>query len=271
MTGTISPTLPTIGNPNSTEDLNTRNSLITLRDAINALLTSSNAVDPSGFPNNSLAWSVLKGTGVQAQLGVNDGTTVSRGKSIIAATEARTNTAYGTLTTPDKVASVVLPTDGLIFVAYQATWQESVGGAARAAIFIGSNQLQVAHMKAAGTTPVPVTQAAATSAGGASLDFPLVSVPVGLVSVGTSTGAYSGDVTTGQAVGIVGGVGSRYLNYEIDGTVRQATPTADALPMGGACSVFAAAGTYDVTVQFKASSGSVTAKNRKLWVWTVGF
>ena len=35
--------------------------------------------------------------------------------------------------------------------------------------------------------------------------------------------------------------------------------------------VFAAAGTYDISVQFKASSGSVTVKNRKLWVWTMGF
>lgn len=35
--------------------------------------------------------------------------------------------------------------------------------------------------------------------------------------------------------------------------------------------LFAAAGTYDVSVQFKSSSGTVTAKERKLWVWTMGF
>lgn len=34
--------------------------------------------------------------------------------------------------------------------------------------------------------------------------------------------------------------------------------------------VFAAAGTYTVSVQVKASSGSVTAKERKLWVATLG-
>lgn len=47
MTGTVSPTLPVIGNPNSSEDANTRSSIITLRDALNAVLTSSNTVDLS--------------------------------------------------------------------------------------------------------------------------------------------------------------------------------------------------------------------------------
>jgi hypothetical protein len=31
------------------------------------------------------------------------------------------------------------------------------------------------------------------------------------------------------------------------------------------------AGTYDFSVRFKSSSGSVTAKNRKLWVASIGF
>jgi hypothetical protein len=46
--------------------------------------------------------------------------------------------------------------------------------------------------------------------------------------------------------------------------------TADYGP-GGVCYVFAAAGTYDVSVQFKASSGSITAKSRKLWVSSVDY
>jgi hypothetical protein len=36
----------------------------------------------------------------------------SAGKSIIATEETRTNVAYGTLTTPDVVTGIVLPTDG---------------------------------------------------------------------------------------------------------------------------------------------------------------
>jgi hypothetical protein len=173
---------------------------------------------------------------VGAKLGLDGTGVVRRGKSIIAATESRTNTAYGTLTTPDKV-TVTLPTDGLIKVAYQATWQQSVDGAASAAIFIGANQLKVS-----GSGSV-ATQAASFS--GAAADAPLGSQPAGLLST-TAGAGYPGDVTTGQVVGI--GVASP-----------------------GPCLIFAAAGTYDVSVQFKASSGSVTVKNRKLWVWTMGF
>lgn len=45
MTGTIAPSLPTLGDPNSTEDVDVRNSLITLRDALNAVLTSANGLN----------------------------------------------------------------------------------------------------------------------------------------------------------------------------------------------------------------------------------
>jgi hypothetical protein len=75
----------------------------------------------------------------------------SAGKSIIATSEARTNTAYGLLTTPDRVTGVVLPTSGLIAVAYQATWQESVATAGRAAVFLASTQLK---RNVAGSGPV---------------------------------------------------------------------------------------------------------------------
>jgi hypothetical protein len=65
----------------------------------------------------------------------------NRGKSIITGPESRSNVAYGKLATPDQV-TVTLATDGLLKILYQATWQESIAGAAGAAIFIGSNQLQ---------------------------------------------------------------------------------------------------------------------------------
>jgi hypothetical protein len=179
------------------------------------------------------------------KLGLNDAaqSQVGRGKSIIAATESRSNVAYGTLTTPDQVSGIVLPTDGLIVMAYQATWQESVNGAARAAIFVGATQLKVADSTAA----APVVQEALVACGTANIDKPLSSSALGLAGpVGVNATVHSGDVTTGQ---LVGGAGTG----------------------AGICAIFAAAGTYGVSVQFKSSSGSVTAKNRKLWVWSIGF
>jgi hypothetical protein len=176
---------------------------------------------------------------VAAATGAPTDGSVRRGKSIIATTESRTNTAYGTMPTPDQV-TVALPTDGLIAVAYQATWQESVQSAANAAIFIGANQLRLANNAGGG----PAVQQASLGANTGGIDTPLSTTPIGLLGAGLST-SYTGDVTTGQAVG--------------------------ANTNGGLCHVFAAAGTYTVGVRFKASSGSVTAKNRHLWVWVIGF
>ena len=171
---------------------------------------------------------------LKAILGVSDAGVVRRGKSIIATEESRTNVAYGLLTTPDRVSSVELPADGLMLITYAALWKESVAGAARAAIFLGANQLKV-H-----ATPIPVVTEAQLSGGAANVYTSLKSAADGITSDSTVSGAYGAPVTTGMF-------------------------------RGGLCVVEAAAGTYDVSVQFKASSGSVTAKNRALRVVTLGF
>lgn len=169
-----------------------------------------------------------------AKLGLSAGTTIRRGKSIIATEEARTNTAYGLMATPDRVSGIVLPTDGLICVAYTALWKSSVLNAGLAAIFVGANQLRVP------SSAVAVQEVIGTTA---NVYHNLYTQGKGLSSQGSGTDMID-PATTGQILGTG------------DGT--------------GPVAIFAAAGTYDVSVQFKASSGSVTAKHRKLWVWTIG-
>jgi hypothetical protein len=141
------------------------------------------------------------------------------------------------------VTGIVLPADGLIVLAYQATWQESVGSAGRAAIFIGANQL-----KFAGASGAPAFNEVGIGSVGAPLtDVPLASQPFGLSSA--AAGSASSDVNTGQAVGM-------------SSSISEPHPT-------GPCYIFAAPGTYTVSVQFRSLSGSLTVKNRKLWVWTM--
>jgi hypothetical protein len=179
-----------------------------------------------------------------SRVGISSGATIRRGKSIISAAESRTNVAYGLLGTPDRVQNITLPIDGLIAIVYQATWQESVDAAARAAIFIGANQLKVGNSALA----APALQEASCN-GGANTDSLLTGGGFGLTATAGSTNpAYTGDVTTGQVIGDLNLTNSF-----------------------GPILVFAAAGTYDISVQFKSTSGSVTVKNRKLWVWTIGF
>lgn len=187
--------------------------------------------------------------------GFNEGGNVRRGKSIIATEESRTNTAYGLLTTPDRVQNVLLPTDGLICVAYQALWKESVASAGRAAIFIGANDLKLPNFGSAtintGTPP------SAWIGGTANTYQPLSTIAAGLRCAVGGTGVGGSDstlgVTTGVALSSAQNTGSE-LVYD-----------------GGVCLIYAAAGTYDISIQFKSTSGSVSAKERKLWVWTINF
>jgi hypothetical protein len=220
-------------------DLNSNLNAITA--VVNGAIDSSNIAN-AGVSANNLA------TALAQMLGVTNVANTGRGATIIATSEARTNTAYGTLTTPDQVAGIVLPTNGIICVLYKATWQESVSGAARAAIFIGATQLARPTL---GSTSTVVQEA--DLGGTATNNSVLTSYPLGLASGANSAGSYTSDVTTGQAVGL-------------------APDTTDtSTTWGGACHIFAAAGTYTISVQFKSSSGSVTAKDRKLYVWTLGF
>jgi hypothetical protein len=177
--------------------------------------------------------------------GVSSPAKVRSGKSIISAAETRTNVAFGLLTTPDRVQNVVLATDGLIEVWYQATWKDtSNGGQVR--IFLGTNEVKVATPLAPGLVGTSTPPTTATNK-----YRPLTSYAGGLISYGDATTSdYADDVTTGQIIGAFG----------------------DTLPVvGGPCYIFASAGTYDVSIQFNSGAGTLTVKNRKLWVRAVSF
>jgi hypothetical protein len=238
LTTLVYPTTLVAGANENVNDLNSNLNAITA--VVNGAIDSSNIAN-AGVSANNLS------TAVAQQLGVTNVANTGRGKSIIAATESRTNVAYGTMTTPDQVTGIVLPTDGLIFIAFQGTWQNSVASAAGAAIFLGANEVKASTTGFAAPQTLINTGVGPTGTGS---DASLSSFPLGLIS--SNSTSYSGDVTTGQIVGIYG-------------------TTHLAVAEGGPCAIFAAAGTYTVSVQFKASSGSVTVKNRKLWVWTQGF
>lgn len=154
--------------------------------------------------------------------------------SIVATEQERENVAFGTLTTADEVKSVVLPENGLMVIGYMAIVKSSVSEAGAAAIFLGATQL-----KAVGST-TPVVQEVKTTGTSTTI---VSSSPIGLVNSGNG----SSYVTTGMSVS----------------SINIATG-------GGLCFVFAAAGTYNVSVQYKATSGKVFAKERKLWVGVIG-
>jgi hypothetical protein len=167
---------------------------------------------------------------IREDLGLTDTTSVRRGSFIRTNTDTRADTAYGTLTTPDVVADVVLPTAGLIHIAYLA------------AVY-ASDEIDVAIFL--DTTQVRQTDAPAPVVAETGLDPGAAWQPI-FTSAGSTSGwtfelgaTYTGDVTTGQILNPV--------------------------------SVFADAGTYDVSIQYKVASGTVSVKNRRLLVWTTAF
>lgn len=199
----------------------------------------------AALPANSYRLAdVIVGNGVASITNANifDRRPKTRGHCNISGLESRTNTAYGTLPTPDQVTEIVLPTDGLIVVAYQAAWLSSVSGVGQASIFLNANQLVAAPVT--GASPGPVGVSVLNDNQGANITSPLSTFGGGLACSQNLTGSgYTGDATTGQLVSAAAG--------------------------GGPCFIFAAAGTYHVSVQYKSSSGSVSVSARKLWVWTM--
>lgn len=171
-----------------------------------------------------------------AKLGLSEAGIVRRGKSIVAASENFTQTSFGYAPTPDRVQNIVLPTDGLIFVVFDAAWQSSASGAGSAGIFVGST---IAKGVSGGSYPVT---------GGAT-------------SVGTGVNHLTSAPSTSGLVSASGG----YTPLGSDPQVIAENTS------GSAAVIMAAAGTYDVGIKYKSTSGSVTVSDRKLWVWTVGF
>jgi hypothetical protein len=169
----------------------------------------------------------------------------ARGKSIISAAESRSSSSFGVLFTPDRVQVLVVPTDSLLEVTFFALWEAVISNTASAAIFVGSNQLTRRDGSGAAVAQ------AATQAGnnGAAV---LTSDVTGLRSLTYAQGTLT-EPTTGEAIGFRPSEGSQEQ-------------------YGGACRIFVAAGTYDISVQFKtSSSGAVTVRNRKLWVRVLSF
>lgn len=196
MPGSISPDLPVKGEPLGSSDAKLKGSIITLRDALNAVLNAENKVPILG------TWYSPK---------------------IIAAEETRESTSYGTMSTADEITGVVLPANGIIRIRYAAIVKGTVPTAARVGLFLNSTQI------GNGTESIEV--------------FP-------------NETSFTFITTGGGPAGLVRGVA---------GSTFPATGVA-MVPID----VFAAAGTYSVSARFKASSGSVTAKERKLFVEVLG-
>jgi hypothetical protein len=152
---------------------------------------------------------------------------------IIEGENSTSSTSFTTLTTADEIPGVVLPENGLLVIGYSGYVSSSAGNG-RASIFLGANQLRIQTIT------------------GLAQDEPVISGPgfvrMATTAYGMKLGEGGGpDVTTGEILASKAGT------------------------YGGMMTVFAAAGTYSLSVRYKAlASETVKAKERKLWAYTLG-
>lgn len=229
----ISLTVPKVGEKNSEADPQTQAAFEELVAFLNGANLDATNIKAEGITEALLASAVKTALAERAGL-------VSV-KSIVATEQSRSNPAFGVLATPDEV-TVVLPTNGLIVVGFQGAWAETVAvSTTEAAIFLNGNELLVAGaLTAVGSSAYISTDAHPGNF------VPLFSTSYGLDTLEPAVSSYSGDVTTGQ---LIGGVSA-------------------SKHAGSTMSIFAAAGTYKISVRYKSGS-TVTVKNRKLWAWIV--
>lgn len=226
--------------PNRPSGSDTRAIAAILTD-FDSVLAGMNSFDGGNLQGNSVLAASLADA---AKLGLSVPGTKRRDKLTIATEQARTNVAYGKLTTPDEL-TIDLPADGLLVVGYQALIKNSAIDTGKAALFLGANQLKVGPNGGVGGGPV--VQEATMQASSSDVYQRVATYDKGL-AISAGNQPMTSDVTTGQALAA-------------DQTVFD----------GGVCWIFAAAGTYVISVQFKSSSGTVTVKERKMWAWSMGF
>lgn len=150
--------------------------------------------------------------------------------------ETITGTSYALATTPDILRDVRVGENGLLFVGFKGLAKLTAN--MTCAIFIGSNQLKAGQNNGA---PAVLEELNSTS----TFFTNIVTTALGLDS-GSSTVSDSSDVSTGQILG----------TSALSGAM---------IPIFGL-----AAGSYDVSVQWKVGSGTGTIKERRLWAYSIG-
>jgi hypothetical protein len=207
----------------------------------NVAQVQSNFVDIRTVLNGNIDETNLTSATKNA-LGLSDSGTVRRGRSVIATSEAIAGTSYAALTTPDRVSSVVVPSNAVLWVSYWCQMIKTVGGASETAsvgLFLNGTQVKSRF----GTAPAS----------------------------GASGGLFETAGQLAAASTISAAVFTDYVDSGMAGTASTsgapADDTTNGHPVGAFVPVVVAAGTYTVDVRFKKTAGAtVSVSTRRLYV-----
>lgn len=164
----------------------------------------------------------------------------SRGKTIIPGAETLTSTSYSYMPTPDRVDSIVVPTDAIIELRAFGLWKVSQAATVSVAIFIGANQLTAMRIGQPPSTPIALETVLAPSA---------VTFYNWYQSSNPGIILYSGGISDA-----------------VSNTTGMALYNSSAAEGGEVHIVNVAAGTYNIGVQWKSTAGTISVKERKTYV-----
>lgn len=239
--------LPEIGEPSIAADPRTLAALINIKAWTQGQIDSTNlkaggiegaSLKSETITGSKIAPATIKSSNIEA--GVFGAVALT--KSVIATEESRTNTAFGTLGTPDEL-TVVMPEDGLFGVSFQANWKESVSSSAAAGLFFKQGLGAAVAVKIQLTNSTSLSTVESSAIGHAGVWQPLTNSSNGLV---TGSGAVNVATETFGVPTVVGMAG------EVSG--------------GGFLLLASEAGSFKLSIRYKSSSGTVTVKNRILRV-----
>lgn len=165
------------------------------------------------------------------------------GKLYVPTQETIVSTTYALATTPDRIQNVVMPTDGLFAIGFIGMWKVSAAATVNACVHLGANPVKAPNTASGGS---PINAEAQASPG----------LATGYTWVTTSKFGMAGTMAAGADASTVS-TGMTLWNQ--------------AFGDGGLVQVFAAAGTYDISVQWKTSTGTLSIKERRLWVHAIPY
>lgn len=203
--------------------------------SIAAILANFDAVLAAvngGIDGDNLAPSVARA------VGVSDSSVVRRGSALIAASESITNSSFATLATPDQVANIVVPTNGILLVSYWARVEKTAGASGdgcSVGVYLGNN---------------PVRDIDGHSS---------AQMSTGTVCSGSSANVAKVFTGTNPSVGY-----GALLNFQNSAVVDDTT---NGHVIGMFVPIIVAPGTYTVNVKYqKIGSPTMAAANRRLYV-----
>lgn len=183
--GLLTPILPTLGDPNATEDADIVSALTALYGLVNGNLDGANisGLDGAKITDGTIAAAELA-SALAAQLGITAGGTNRRGYSEVLTSQTRAAGAIGDLATVGPSVDVTVPANGLVAVQAQVDLFVTTSG--NAVVYLVEDGVSIGQILATAVTAFETRYSAPSDSDGGTLKG-----QAGLIVFPASAGAHT--------------------------------------------------------------------------------